>query len=132
MRVGEYLGLDRPAWDWVTLDCCRWIDGWVVARGHASPMAAIGVEYDSERSALRRIAEGGGLAALWTAGMTAIGIEPAPETDDLLTGDVGVIQRATSCGTDEAAAIWTGERWVTLGLRGLDFGPAEPLAVWHV
>jgi hypothetical protein len=32
---------------------------------------------------------------------------------------------------DEAAAIWTGERWVTLGLRGLDFGPAEALAVWR-
>jgi len=131
MRIGEYLSQDRPAWDWVTLDCCRWVDSWVVLQGHASPMAGIGVEYDSERSALRRIAEGGGLAALWSAGMSAVGIEPA-ELGQLRPGDVAVIQRATSCGTNEAAAIWTGERWATLGLRGLDFGPAETLAVWHV
>jgi hypothetical protein len=93
-------------------------------------MAAIGMEYDSERSALRRIAEGGGLAALWSRGMTEIGAE-ACGLDDVRAGDVGVIARATQCGTNEAAAIWTGTRWATLGLRGLDFGPADALAVWR-
>lgn len=93
-------------------------------------MAAIGMEYDSERSALRRIVEGGGLTALWTRGMAAIGAE-AVALDDAGAGAVGVIVRATHCGTNEAAAIWTGTSWVTLGLRGLDFGPAEALAVWR-
>jgi hypothetical protein len=94
-------------------------------------MAAISIQYDSERSALLQIKRGGGLAALWARGMAAIGATLVDDWDSLQSGDVGVIRRATACGTNEAAAIWTGERWVTLGLRGLDFGPAEALAVWH-
>lgn len=132
MRLAEYLALPRPAWDWVTIDCCRWVDGWCRAHGLESPMEAIGIRYDSERSALLQIARGGGLSALWAKGMAAVGAAPVDEWDQLQAGDVGVIRRATSCGTDEAAGIWTGERWVTLGLRGLDFGPAEALAVWRV
>lgn len=93
-------------------------------------MAAIGMKYDSERSALRRIAEGGGLTLLWSKGMAAIGVASCPMSE-VQPGAVGVITRATACGTNEAAAIWTGTRWVTLGLTGLDFGPADPLAVWH-
>lgn len=131
MRLAEYLREPRAPWDWIRTDCCRWVDGWVVAYGRASPMAAIGMQYDSERSALRRIAEGGGLVGLWSQGMAAIGASVVAEDDDLQPGDVGVIRRATVCGTNEAAAIWTGDRWVTLGLRGLDFGPAEALAVWR-
>lgn len=130
MRLAEYLAAPRAQWDWVNLDCCRWVDGWLQAQGKPSPMAAIGMEYDSERSALRRIVEGGGLTALWTRGMSAIGAE-ACAIDDASAGAVGVIARPTHCGTNEAAAIWTGTRWATLGLRGLDFGPAEALAVWH-
>lgn len=128
MRLGDYLAQPRPAWDWRRLDCCRWVDGWCIAKGWGSPMAAIHISYDSERSALLQIKRGGGLTALWAEGMTAIGASPVI---DLAAGDVGVIRRSTSCGTDEAASIWTGERWVSLGLRGLDFGPAETLGVWR-
>ena len=78
---------------------------------------------------MRRIAEGGGLVRLWSDAMRQIGVGVA---DCPLPGNVGIVQRATACGMDEAAGIWTGQRWVTLGLRGLDFGPAEPLAMWHV
>lgn len=130
MNLAKYLAASRPPWDWVAIDCCRWVDSWLQERGHPSPMAAIGMKYDSERSALRRILEGGGLTALWTRGMTAIGAE-ACEPDNAPAGSVGVIIRATHCGTNEAAAIWTGTRWVTLGLRGLEFGPAETTAVWR-
>lgn len=129
MKLAGFLAQPRPAWDWVQHDCCRWVDRWVQARGHGSPIAALGLVYDSERSAMRRIAEGGGLAALWQNGMARLGIMP---TDVLTVGAVGVIQRATLCGQDEAAAIWTGERWVTLGLRGLDYAPAGHLKTWSV
>ena len=132
MRLSEYLSAPRPAWDWQRLDCCRWVDGWCLANLRGSPMAAIGIRYDSERSALLQIKRGGGLVALWTRGMAAVGIAAVGDQDDLRAGDVGVICRPTACGTDEAAGIWTGERWVTLGLRGLDFGPADALAVWRV
>lgn len=131
MRLGEYLSRPLPDWDWVDLDCCRWVDGWIQARGHASPMAAIGVQYDSERSAMRRIAEGGGLAPLWVNGMKAVGL-PIVAWDQVAAGDVGVIERETACGFNQAAGIWTGERWATLGLRGYDFGPATTHVTWRV
>lgn len=89
------------------------------------------MRYASERAALRRIAEGGGLVALWLKGMSAVNVGTCAP-DAIRSGAVGVIERPTPCGTDQATGIWTGERWVTLGLRGLDFGPANPLATWNL
>ena len=92
-------------------------------------MAAIRIRYDSETGALRRIAEAGGLLPLWTGAMALLFVA---EVDKPAAGDIGVIARATLCGTNEAAAIFTGDRWVSLGLNGLDFGPAEALRVWRL
>ena len=92
-------------------------------------MKALGIHYDSELSALRRIRQGGGLVALWTAGMA---LSLIPETDDLQLGDAGIIRSSTACGSDEVTAIYTGERWASLGVRGLDFGPAVPLRAWRL
>lgn len=92
-------------------------------------MAAIGMAYDSERSAMRRIAEGGGLAALWTGAMALLGL---PEVNEPQPGDVGVIACGTDTDSREVAAIYTGERWVALGLRGLDFSPAVCVKAWRV
>ena len=137
MRLAEYLAwsINQP-WGWGVnpgLDCCKFVGKWVIVRGFVDPMVLVWRNpYDSEMSALRRIASGGGLVRLWREGLDHVGAAPVDEWDQLQAGDVGVIRRATSCGTDEAAGIWTGERWVTLGLRGLDFGPAEALAVWRV
>jgi hypothetical protein len=55
-----------------------------------------------------------------------------PEVDEPVTGSVGIIACSTDCGPSEVAAIYTGERWVSLGLRGLDFSPAPALRVWRV
>lgn len=129
MRLADHLAERLPPWDWTTLDCCRWVDRWVQRRGHVSPIAALGLTYDSERSALRCITQAGGLVPLWTAGMALVGVA---EVDDAQPGDVGVIRRDTVCRLNEAAGIFTGERWATLGLLGLDFAPAEPLRVWSV
>ena len=126
--LGDYLGAPRPAWDWVNLDCCRWVDGWVQQRGYPSPIAMLGLTYDSERSALLAIRRGGGLVALWTRGMCLAGVR---EADDAQAGDVAIIGRPTECGTNEAAAIFTGERWMTLGVRGFHCGPADVLASWR-
>jgi len=128
MRLRGFMALSLPEWDWQAHDCCRWVDRWVQARGHASPIAALGLVYDSERSALRRITEGGGLLPLWTAGMSLVGV---PSVDVAKAGDVAVIHRPTVDGLDQAMAICTGKRWVSLGLRGLIYGPAKPLRVWR-
>lgn len=66
---------------------------------------------------------------LWSAGMAMLFL---PEVDEPTAGDVAIIRRETTCRTDQAAAIYTGERWASLGMRGLDVGPAETLRVWRV
>jgi hypothetical protein len=92
-------------------------------------MAFIRGSYGTERGALRHIRVGGGLADLWSRGMLDAGIA---ETGYVQDGDVGIIVRPTECGTDEACAIRSGERWVSLGVRGLVAGPAETVRAWRV
>lgn len=129
MTLQQHLdaALGQP-FDYQHLDCCRWIDAWVTARGYESPMQAIGILYDSERSALRRIREGGGLVALWSRGMEAVGV---PVADEPRPGDVGIIQTETDDGTGEACAIRLGARWVSLEAKGLHIAPAPHLIVWR-
>jgi hypothetical protein len=91
-------------------------------------MAFIRGRYDSERSALLRISRGGGLVLLWQRGMGEAGI---PEAVGLHAGDVGVIERETAEGPDEVAAIFSGERWVSLALHGIEAAPATALAAWR-
>jgi hypothetical protein len=129
VRLGEYIARPLPGWDWRTLDCCRWVDRWVVLNGHPSPIEMLDLRYDSERSALRAIRRGGGLVKLWTRGMELAGVSVAEMP---IAGDVGVVESQTVCGTNEAAGIYTGSRWVTLGLRGLDAFPAVALRAWRV
>jgi hypothetical protein len=129
MLLGEYIrgAIARP-WEWGEVDCCTFAADWAVLCGRADPMGFIRGCYHTELGALRKIKKGGGLVALWTRGMAEAGI---PEADSPHAGDIGVIARATDCRTNEAAAIYAGERWVTLGARGIDSGPADVLALWR-
>lgn len=130
--VGAYLyDAASRRWRWGLWDCCRFVDEWVCLNGRRSPMETLGIRYDSELSAVRRIQEGEGLAALWSLGMQAVGVPEVDPRDDLQAGDVGVIERPTACGVGEATAIWTGDKWATLALRGIECGPAEDVKVWR-
>lgn len=129
MTLGEYLKAPRPAWDWINLDCSRWLDRWIVMQGRRSAMEATGIAYNSERSALLTIRRGGGLLALWSRGMEAVGIM---ETDAPVAGDAAILSIPTEDGADETCGIWTGERWASLHTRGLIFGIGDPLIVWRV
>ncbi len=128
MRLGDFLTQPLPEWDWQEHDCCRWVARWIEARGHLSPIKALGLRYSTERGALLTIRRGGGLAALWGRGMDAVGVPLASAPQP---GDVAVIHRPTVCGLDTAMAICTGTRWASLAIRGLEIGPAEPLKVWR-
>lgn len=128
MHVSDFLALPRPAWDFRGHDCCRWVDRYLCVNGYASPIKALGLRYDSERSALRVIAKGGGLVALWSAGMTAVGVRDA---DQPQAGDVAVIERATADGLNQAMGLFTGDRWASLTPRGLEFGPAVTSRIWR-
>ncbi len=129
MDLGEYLKAPRPAWDWRVHDCSRWLDRWLVLRGHRSAMEATDISYDSERSAMRTIIRGGGLLPLWTRGMAAIGVE-AVEAAQL--GDVAILATETDDGHNRTTGIWTGQRWASVHRHGLACGPGDPLVIWRV
>ncbi|MFT4056295.1 MAG: hypothetical protein QM681_17460 [Novosphingobium sp.] len=97
-------------------------------RGHASPMLAIGIAYASEREAKVVIGRGGGLLALWTAGMEAIGLS---EVEAPNPGDVAILSIPTDDGEDETCGIWTGVRWASVHRGGTMFGVGEPLKIWR-
>jgi hypothetical protein len=129
MTLGEYLKAPRPAWDWINLDCSRWLDRWLVLCEHRSAMEATGISYSSERSAMLTIARGGGLLSLWSRGMDALSLAQVQRP---AMGDAAILAVETDDGTNETCGIWTGERWASLHQRGLVFGVGEPLKVWRV
>lgn len=127
--LGDYLRSAQPAWDYVEHDCSRWLDRYLVMRGHPSPMEVTGISYASEREAQVVIGRGGGLLALWTRGMEAIGLAEieAPEL-----GAVAILSIPTDDGTDETCGIWTGKRWASVHRKGTIFGVGLPLRMWSV
>ncbi|WIA54304.1 hypothetical protein N6H05_14655 [Sphingobium sp. WTD-1] len=129
MELGEYLRARRPAWDWQTHDCSRWLDRWLVLRGHASAMEATGIAYDSERSAARVIVRGGGLLSLWQRGMEAIGLAVVDEPQ---MGDAAILSAPTDDGHNRTTGIWTGQRWASVHRHGLICAPGDPLMIWRV
>jgi len=134
MELPGYLrwALKQP-WGWGTepgLDCCKFAGKWAIVCGYVDPMVLVWRRpYNSERSAMRRIATGGGLVKLWSDGMAHVGLgEAIGETE---AGDIAIIERATVCGGNQALGIHTGERWATLALSGLEFGPATVVKAWR-
>ncbi len=128
MTLGEFLRAPCPPWDFRQHDCSRWLDRYLVGLGHASPMAATGIAYGSEREAQVVIGRGGGLLALWARGMDAVGL---PRVEAPLPGDVAIISVPTDDGTDETTGIWTGQRWASVHKLGTMFGVGAPLMIWR-
>lgn len=134
MTLQDYLqwAMKQP-WGWGTepgLDCCKFAAKWAILCGYVDPMVLVWRQpYNSERSAIRRISEGGGLVVLWSAGMDHVGI--AASTDQPETGDIAVITRPTVCGGNEALGIYTGQRWATLGISGIEAGAAGVVKAWR-
>ncbi|WP_288803916.1 hypothetical protein [uncultured Novosphingobium sp.] len=127
--LGDFLRSAQPAWDYRQHDCSRWLDRYLCMLGYASPMEATGIQYDSEREAKVVIGRGGGLLALWTAGLEAIGLE---EVETPALGDVAILSVPTDDGEDQTCGIWTGKRWASVHRTGTAFGIGDPLKVWRV
>lgn len=130
MMLREYLLMPRPKWDWVHMDCSRWMDGWLVRMGWGSAMEAIGISYTGPREAAELIAGAGGLLPLWARGMEALGLSgiTAPTKE----GDVAILDIQTDDGTNETTGIWTGTKWASLHRSGIVCGVGEPLRVWSI
>jgi hypothetical protein len=127
--LGEYLkavgGRRAPAN--CVIPCALFAADWVVACGRPDPLAFM--RADTERQAQRRLIQ----ARLRLLPLAQRGMSEAqvPEVDEPRTGDVGVIERPTVCGLDEACAIYGDGRWITLGLYGIEAGPGDALMVWR-
>lgn len=125
MNLGEYLqslGSKRrhPArHDCATLPC-----DWAVIQGFADPMAKWRDGYDTEQGAEQLIASAGGLLAMFEEGYRDVELRSGPPR----RGDVAVI----SVLGFEAGSIFTGERWVVVGERGIAFTPLPDRAVLKV
>lgn len=128
MMLGDFLRSANPVWDYRVHDCSRWLDRYLRMLGHPSPMGAIGIEYESEREAKVVIGRGGGLLALWSRGLEAIGLPviEAPEP-----GCAAILSIPTDDGEDQTCGIWTGKRWASVHRHGTMFGVGAPLKMWR-
>jgi hypothetical protein len=125
VTLGDYLARAATAPTGGPVPCGFFSADWVVAQGGRDPLAFM--RSDSEVKAAARFARHGTLE-LARLGAIDAGL---PEVDEPRTGDVGVIERASDCG-GVVCAIYSDGKWVSLGVRGLDAGPAVALAAWRV
>lgn len=129
MRLGDYLlSLSDRRREPGVHDCATVPANWAVLLGLPDPIAAWR-GYESEDEAQAIIREAGGLDAVFDAGFASSGV--LRREGDPIEGDIGIIRIA---GQD-AASIFTGQRWVFVGNRGIGFAtiaPAHIIAVWAV
>lgn len=115
----------RKAGEW---DCAAICAEWCVANGLPDPMAHWRGAYDSEEDGVALAEKAGGLAALFDAGLSSIGVS---RSKDPRAGDIGVL----SIDGHQSGAIFTGKRWAFVLDRGIGFASVEPEAVvasWSV
>jgi len=118
MELGDYIkaAMQRP-FEWGVHDCGSFCGEWL---GVTIPT------YTSGDEAGALIAAHGGLAGLYDA---AIG-DAAQLIDKPVAGAVGVIK----LGDIEVGGIYSGERWIVFGERGMRAFPHSPVhieAMWH-
>lgn len=121
MTLAEYLlEAARTRWKDGVHDCSAWPARWA------------GIEvpaYSSEAEARALVDEAGGLVALWDQHIAG----SLSRVDDPEPGDVGIIYAMTAERTiTEVGAIWSGERWAFVTVRGLVSAPADAVAIWRV
>lgn len=124
--LAAYLRRAAQPREWGIVPCAIFAADWVVECGHPDPLAFM--RDDDDQAALRRLVKAGGVAGLARQGMAPLIL---PEPDEPRAGDVGVIERPTADSQQQACAIFGGERWVTLGMCGIEAGPGRVLAIWR-
>jgi hypothetical protein len=125
MHLGEYLRRAATSPAPGAIPCGFFSADWAVACGAADPLAFM--RDDSEVKTAARFARYGTLE-LARLGAVMAGLA---EPDEPRTGDVGVIIRPTDDGGHHACAIYSDGKWASLGVSGLEVGPAVALAVWR-
>lgn len=110
---------------WGSLDCCLWAADWVLARSGRDPAAPLRGGYWTEAGAGELVRRAGGILALVSQHVAAIGLV---EAADPAPGDLGVVQFASG----RSPALWTGEMWVAKAQTGIFAGRYPHLVAWSV
>lgn len=109
MMLGEYIRAAASLrHEWGVNDCCTFPAGWIERQTGRNPM--MGADYSNEAEAYAMIERAGGVVALWDEWLDGHAAR-APVT----AGAIGVV--AFPFGT--IGGIFSGERWVFLGERGI-------------
>lgn len=115
-NLGEFLRTGavraRQPGEW---DCCAFPCAWALECGYPDPMRAWRGTYSTESDGERIARESGGLVPLFERGMGEAGVPPAAAPWQ--AGDIAVI----SILGREAGAVFSGQRWGFVGIRGLAF-----------
>ena len=124
MTLGEYLRAAASLrHEWGVNDCCTFPAGWIACQTGGNPMAA--ASYASEAEANAMVAGAGGMVALWSTWLAG-----HAERCPIEAGAIGVV----SFPFGELGGIYSGERWVFLGERGIHALPVPDdrvLATWR-
>lgn len=110
---------------WGERDCALWVADWIATVRGTDPAQAIRGRYRTAAGCARFLAREGGLPALASRLLAAIGLS---DTASPQAGDVGLVE--TTLGP--VMMICTGPVWAWKAPRGLLFTPAFPVKVWSV
>lgn len=122
--LGEYIRAAASLrHEWGVNDCCTFPAGWIERQTGRNPMAS--ARYATEAEAYAMVKQAGGMVALWGEWLAGHA-NPSPVVPEC----IGVI----SFPFGELGGIYSGERWVFLGERGIKALPVPAdrvLAAWH-
>lgn len=118
----------RRAYDPARLHCLMLGADWARTLTGRDPAATWRDRVESEDVALAIVESSGGLEALMSRALEAIGWR---ETSAACRGDIGLIVVDAGAGPKDVCGVSTGSRWAVRATRGLWIGRADAVRVWR-
>ena len=110
-----WMDLERKRFKWGEHDCLLFAADALVKQGRPDAAAPYRGAYNSAKSADEVIDAAGGFVALFEGACDAVGI---PTTAEGTPGSVAVI-RPRNNASATVGAMWTGNDWMFVGVRGV-------------
>lgn len=115
---------------WGQRDCCLLAADWIASRIGSDPAADLRGAYEDYFGAYKIIKRNGGFLVMVEGFAKRLNLD---ETDDPLTGDVGVVNAPIErVGIPEVLAIRAGKLWCSRALHGLVAGEFHCIKAWRI